>query len=55
MEQWLTIHTHNNICKQNRKQITYKSKSGYDLEVSMPALMKLLRSSKNEITKDKND
>ena len=40
----------NNI--ENR--VTFKIKNGYSLELLTPETMKLLGSTKNEITKDKN-
>ena len=35
-------------------RITFKMKTGYHLELLTPKTMKLIRSSKNKITKDKN-
>ena len=35
-------------------RVTFKIKNGYSLELSTPETMKLLRSTKNKITKDKN-
>ena len=39
---------------QIENRITFKIKSGYSLELSTPETMKLLGSSKNKITKNKN-
>ena len=39
---------------QIENRITFKIKSGYTLELSTPETMKLLGSSKNKITKNKN-
>ena len=39
---------------QIENRITFKIKSGYSLELSTPEAMKLLGSSKNKITKNKN-
>ena len=36
-------------------RITFKIKNGYSLELLTPETMKLLESTENEITKDKND
>ena len=36
------------------KRITFKIKTGYNLELLTPETMKLLGSTKNKITKDKN-
>ena len=35
-------------------RVTFKIKSGYDLELLTPETMKLLGSTKNKVTKDKN-
>ena len=35
-------------------RVTFKIKDGYSLELLMPETMKLLGSTKNKITKDKN-
>ena len=35
-------------------RITFEIKTGYDFELLMPETMKLLGSTKNKITKDKN-
>ena len=42
------------MCKWNRNRITFKIKSGYSLELLTTEKMKLLRSTENKITKDKN-
>ena len=34
--------------------VTFRIKNGYSLEISTPETMKLLRSTKNKITRDKN-
>ena len=38
-----------------KNRITFKIKSGYSLELLTPETMKLLGSTENKITKDKND
>ena len=42
------------ICKKIENKVTFKIKNGYSLEVLKPNTMKLLGSTKNKITKDKN-
>ena len=37
-----------------KKRITFKIKNGYSLELLTPEKMKLLQSTENKITKDKN-
>ena len=39
---------------KNKKRITFKIKKAYSLELLTPETMKLLRSTENKITKDKN-
>ena len=39
---------------KNKNRITFKIKKGYSLELLTPETMKLLRSTDNKITKDKN-
>ena len=39
---------------KNGNRVTYKIKNGYSLELLTPETMKLLGSTENEITKDKN-
>ena len=39
---------------KNENRITFKIKSGYNLELLTPETMKLLGSTENRITKDKN-
>ena len=39
---------------KNKNRITFKIKKGYSLEILTPETMKLLRSTDNKITKDKN-
>ena len=39
---------------KTENRITFKIKNGYSLELLMPETMKLLGSTKNKITKDKN-
>ena len=39
---------------KEEKRITFKIKTGYYIELLMPETMKLLGSTKNEITKDEN-
>ena len=46
---WKSINE--NICKQNLK---FKISTGYFLEILAPETMKLLGSTENKITKDKN-
>ena len=38
-----------------KNRVTFKIRNGYSLEVSMPETMKLLGTTENKITKDKND
>ena len=49
---WWTIST--NICKQIENRITFKIKDEYTFELLTPETIKLLGSTKNKITKDKN-
>ena len=39
---------------KNKKRITFKIKKTYSLELLTPETMRLLRSTENKITKDKN-
>ena len=40
--------------KKIENRVTFKMKSGYSLKLLTPETMKLLRGTKNKITKDKN-
>ena len=42
------------MCKQIENRITFKIKKGYSLELLTSETMKLLGSTENKITKDKN-
>ena len=54
MEKVLTNHQYRYVNKiENR--VIFKIKNGHSLELLTPGTMKLLESTKNEITKDKND
>ena len=51
------LHQHGMInlnVNKTKNRVTFKSKNGYSLEILTPETMKLLRSTKNKITKDKN-
>ena len=51
------LHQHGMInlnVNKTENRVTFKTKNGYSLEILTPETMKLLRSTKNKITKDKN-